>query len=50
MLCIFVTDDVSKLLKSSDVRLEELLNMYDVFVTDDVSKPLTSSDVRLEQL
>ena len=47
---IFVADDVSKFVTSSDVRLEQPLNIIAKFVTDDVSKLLTSTVVRLEQL
>ena len=49
MFTIFVTDDVSKPLTSTEVRLEQPLKMDDIFVTDEVSNDVTSRVVKLEQ-
>ena len=49
MYAIFVTFVVSKLLKPSDVRLLQPLNIEDISVTCDVSKLLKSRAVRLLQ-
>ena len=47
---ILVTFEVSKSDTSSDVKLEQVLNMEFILVTFAVSKPDKSSDVKLEQL
>ena len=50
IIIMFVTEEVSKLVKSSDVRDEHKKNIVCMFVTAEVSKLVKSSDVREEQL
>ena len=50
MFPISVTRDVSKLLKSNNVRFLHELNIWNMLVTCEVSKLLTSKFIKLEQL
>ena len=49
ILFIFVTEEVSKYLKSKNIKLLQFLNIESILLTEEVLKFLKSNDIKLLQ-